>query len=133
MKQENVSKAIISAIVYLEDSIEALAKKDEKKVAHFTWRAASELEYALFLFSFINKVETKNSSWKFNPHPKQVEIGPLLVSAQELVKEAKNSFEADELRKAHNKTWMARGHLLRVHDILEQKRRKSEKTASSQL
>jgi hypothetical protein len=133
MKQENIFKAIMSAIAYLEDSIEALEKKDERKVAHFTWRAASELEYALFLFSLIGEVETKNSSWKLNPRSKQVGIGPLLISAQDLVKEAKNSFEADELRKAHKKTWMARGHLLGVHDILEQKRRKREKTASSQL
>ncbi len=131
MKQENIFKAIKSAIAYLEDSIKALAKKDERKVAHFAWRAASELEYTLFLFSLISDVETKNSSWKLNSHPKQVEIGLLLISAQELVNEAKNSFEADELRKAHRKTWMARGHLLRVNDILEHKRRKNEKKSSS--
>jgi len=131
MKQENMFKAITSAIAYLEDSIEALAKKDEKKVAHFAWRAASELEYALFLFSFIREVETKSSSWKLNAHPKQVELGPLLISTQDLLKEAKNSFETGEPHEAHKKTWMARGRLLRVHELLEKKRRKSEKIASS--
>jgi len=131
MKQKNILKAITSAIAYLESSMEALVKKDEKKVVHFTWRASSDLEYALFLFSLMHQDESESSSWKLNPHPKQLEIGPLLISAQDLLKEAKDSFEADELREAHKKTWMARGHLLRVHDFFEKKRRKEEKASSS--
>ena len=119
-----------SAIAYLEDSMEVLVKKDEKKVAHFAWRAASDLEYALFLFSLMHQGETESSSWKLNPKSKQVEMGPLLISAQDLLKEAKNSFEADELHEAHKKTWMARGQLLRVHDLLEKKLRKDEKVSS---
>ena len=130
MKQENILKTITSAIAHLENSMEALAKKAEKKVVHFTWRAASDLEYALFLFSLMHQDETESSSWKLNPHTKQVEIGPLLISAQDLLKEAKNSFEADELHQAHKKTWMARGHLLRLHDFLEKKQRKGEKASS---
>ena len=130
MKQENIFKAITSAIAYLEDSMEALVKNDEKKVAHFAWRAASDLEYAVFLFSLMHHDETESSSWKLNPKSKQVEMGPLLISAQDLLKEAKNSFEADELHEAHKKTWMARGQLLRVHDLLEKKLRKDEKVSS---
>ena len=130
MKQENIFKAITSAIAHLEDSMEALVKKDEKKVAHFAWRAASDLEYALFLFSLMHQDETESSSWKLNPKSKQIEIEPLLISAQDLLKEAKNSFEADELHEAHKKTWMARGQLLRVHDLLEKKLRKDEKVSS---
>ncbi len=130
MKQENIFKAMTSAIAYLEDSMEVLVKKDEKKVAHFAWRAASDLEYALFLFSLMHQDETESSSWKLNPKSKQVEIGPLLISAQDLLNEAKNSFEADELHEAHKKTWMARGQLLRVHDFLEKKLRKDEKVSS---
>jgi hypothetical protein len=130
MKPENIFKAITSAIAHLEDSMEALVKKDEKKVAHFAWRAASDLEYAVFLFSILHQDETESSSWKLNPKSKQVEIGPLLISAQDLLKEAKNSFEADELHEAHKKTWMARGQLLRVHDLLEKKLRKDEKVSS---
>ena len=130
MKQENIFKVITSAIAHLEDSMEALVKKDEKKVAHFAWRAASDLEYALFLFSLMHQDETESSSWKLNPKSKQVEIGPLLISAQDLLKEARNSFEADELHEAHKKTWMARGQLLRVHDLLEKKLRKDEKVSS---
>ena len=131
MKRKNILKAITSAIAYLEDSMEALVKKDEKKVVHFAWRAASDLEYALFLFSLTHQDETESSSRKLNPHPKQLEIGPLLISAQDLLKEAKNSLEADERHEAHKKTWMARGYLLRLHDFLEKKRRKGEKSSSS--
>ncbi|MDH5419073.1 MAG: hypothetical protein OEY47_03110 [Candidatus Bathyarchaeota archaeon] len=130
MKQENIFKAITSAIAYLEDSMEALVKKDEKKVAHFAWRAASDLEYALFLFSLMHQDETESPSWKLNPKSKQLEIEPLLISAQDLLKEAKNRFEADELHEAHKKTWIARGQLLKVHDLLEKKLKKDEKTSS---
>jgi len=124
MKQENILKAITSTIAHLENSMEALVKKDEKKVVHFTWRAESDLEYALFLFSLLHQDES--SLWKLNPHTKQLEIGPSLVSTQDLLKEAKDSFEADNLHEAHKKTWMARGLLLRVHDFLEKKQRKGE-------
>ena len=131
MKQENILKAITSAIAHLENSMEALAKKDEKKVTRFVWRAASDLEYALFLCSLLHQDETESSSWKLDPHSKQAEIGPSLTSAQNLLKEARDSFEADDLHEAHKKTWMARGHLLRVHDLFEKMRRKGEKTVSS--
>ncbi len=131
MKQENILKAITSAIAYLENSMEALVKNDEKKAVLFTWRAASDLEYALFLFSLIQQDENESSLWKLDPHSKQLEIEPLLISAQDLLKEAKNSFEADEPHEAHKKTWIARGHLLRVHDFFEKKRRKDEKASSS--
>jgi len=131
MKHENILKAITSAIAHLESSMEALAKKDETKVTMFVWRAASDLEYALFLFSLMHQDETETSSWKLDPHSKQVEIEPLLISAQELLREAKDSFEADDLHEAHKKTWMAQGHLLRLQDFFEKMRRKSEKTVSS--
>ena len=129
MKQDNILKAITSSIAYLEGSMEALTKKDEKKVAHSAWRAASDLEYALFLFSLVNQDEPERRSWKLDPKPKQLEIEPLLVSAQNLIREAKSSFEADEVNEAHKKTWMARGQLLRVHDLLEKKLRKEEKAS----
>jgi hypothetical protein len=131
MKQENILKAVTSAISHLENSMEALMKKDEKKVLYLTWRAASDLEYALFLFSLMHQDETESSSWKLKHHPKQLEIGPLLVSTQDLLKEAKNSFTAEALHEAHKKTWMARGRLLRLHDFFEKKRREGEKVISS--
>lgn len=131
MKRESILKAITSAIAYLENSIAALAKKEETKVVHFAWRAASDLEYALFLFSIMHQEETKSSSWKLKPKSKEVEIGPSLVFAKDLLEEARDSFKADKLREAHKKTWMARGNLLKLHDFFEKKRRKGEKIVSS--
>ena len=110
--------------------MDAIVKKNETKVMQLTWRAASDLEYALFLFSLIHQDETESSSWKPDSGSKQLEIGPLLISAQDLLKEAKDSFEAEEPHEAHKKTWMARGHLLKVHDFLEKKQRKGEKASS---
>lgn len=130
MNQENILKAITSAMAHLEDSMEALVRKDEKRVGYFSWRAASDLEYALFLFSLMHQDETKSSSWKLSPHPKQLEIKPLITAAQDLLKEAENNFEKGRLLEAHKKTWMARGHLLRLHDFLEKKRREGEETSS---
>jgi len=131
MKQENILKAITSAITHLENSMNALAKKDETTVAHFIWRAASDLEYALFLFSLIHQDETESSSWKLDPYSKQIEIEPLLTSAQNLLKQAKESFEVDDLPEAHKKTWIAQGHLLRIQEFFEKMWRKGEKTVSS--
>ena len=130
MKQENIFKAITSAIAHLEKSMETPVKTDEKKVAHFAWQAASDLEYALFLFSLIHQDENESSPWKTKPKSKQVEIEPLLISAQDLLQEAKSSFEADKLHEAYKKTWMARGQLLRVHDLFEKKLRKDKKFSS---
>ena len=131
MKRENILEAITSAINHLENSMKALVEKNEKEVMKFVWLAAAELEYVLFLFSLIHPDETVSSSWKLDPRAKQFEVGPALVSAQDLLKEAKDSFEADELHEAHRKTWMARGHLLKVHESFEKRRRKGEKFASS--
>jgi len=130
MKQENIFKAITSAIAHLENSMDAIAKKDETKVMQLNWRAASDLEYALFLFSLIHQDETESSSWKLDPRSKQLEIEPLLIFAQDLLKEAKDNFEAEKLHEAHKKTWMARGQLLKVHDFFEKKQRKGEKVSS---
>jgi len=131
MRRENILEALTSAISYLEDSVRTLVEKDEEKLMEFVWKASADLEYALFLFSLIHQDENESSSWKLDPHSKQVEIGPNLMVAQDLLKEAKHSFEVDELREAYKKTWMARGYLLRVHDFFEKKRRKGEKSASS--
>jgi len=127
MKPENTLENITSAINHLEESMKALVEKNEKEVTRLVWRAAADLEHALFLFSLMHLDETPSASWKLNPPSKQVEVGPTLVVAQDLLKEAKNSFEAENFHEAHKKTWMARGHLLRVHEFFEKMRRKDVK------
>ena len=113
-------KAVASALEYLEDAVDAQAKGDEDKVIQLTWRAASDLEYGLFLFALKSLEETRNPSWKL-PASKQPEIESLLASAQDLLKEAANSLEADNQKEAYKKMWIVRGQLLRIHDFFEKK------------
>ena len=124
MQTQKISKTVTSALAYLEDTIDQQAKGNEKKVMQLTWRAASDLEYGLFLFSLKCPEETRTSSWKLPPI-KQPKIESLIESTQELLKEATKRFEADDPKEAHKKMWIARGQLLRIHDLFEKKQRKS--------
>ena len=124
-QQKSISETLTSAISHLENSMKALVNKDENRVMSSVWKAAADLEYTNFLFS-ITRDKLKSSSWKLDLRSKQVEIGPLLVSAQDLIKEAKSDLDANELPKAYKKTWMARGYLLKVSDILQKAQKKSE-------
>jgi hypothetical protein len=123
-QQKSIIEALTSAISHLENSMKALVNKDENKVMTSVWKSAADLEYANFLFS-ITRDELKSVSWKLDLRSKQVEIGPLLVSAQDLIKEAKSDLDTDGLLEAYKKTWMARGYLLKVSNIL-QKAQKSQ-------
>lgn len=128
--QQKITEAIKSAISHLESSMKALVNRDENGVAGSVWRAAADLEYANFLFSIIQG-ESESRSWKLDLGSKQVEIGPLLVSAQDLLKEAESGLDVNELHEAYKKTWMARGYLLKVQGILEKRRKKGEKSSST--
>jgi len=124
MQIQKISKTVASALAYIEDSIDPQAKGNEEKVMQLTWRAASDLEYGLFLFSLKGPEETRSSSWKLPPI-KQPKIESLLASTQDILEEAAKSLEADDLKEAHKKLWIARGQLLRIHDLFEKKQRKT--------
>ena len=124
MQIQKISKTVTSALAYIEDAIVAQAEGNEEKVMQLTWRAASDLEYGLFLFSLRYPEETQSSSWKLPPI-KQPKIESLLASTQDLLKEVAESLEADDHKEAHKKTWIARGQLLRIHDLFEKKQRKT--------
>jgi hypothetical protein len=123
MQIQKISKTVISALAYIEDAILAQAEGNEETVMQLTWRAASDLEYGLFLFS-LKHSEDRNSSWKLPPI-KQPKIESLLAATQNLLEEAAKSLEADDLKEAHKKMWIARGQLLRIHDPFEKKQRKT--------
>lgn len=127
-QQKRIIEAITSAINNLETSIKAVVNRNENEVEGSVWQAAADLEYATFLFSIAR--EHKSSSWKLKLRSKQVEIGPLLVSAQDLLKDAKSCFDS-ELCEAHKKTGMARGYLLKAQEILEKRRKKGRKSTLS--
>lgn len=126
MKTEKILGSITSAISHLEDSMEAFAKKKETEAMNKLWRAAADLEYALFLFSLKHQNEPRNSSWKLDSHSKQSEIEPLLASTKDLLETANESIKANNFLAAHKKAWLARGQLLKIHDTFE-KKRKSDK------
>ena len=121
--QQKIIEAIKSAINHLESSMKCLVNRDENGVAGAVWRAAADLEYANFLFSVMQD-ESESRSWKLDLRSKQVEIEPLLVSAQDLLREVEIGLDVSELREAYKKTWMARGYLLKVQEILEKRRKK---------
>jgi len=124
MQIQKISKTVASALAYIEDAILAQAEGNEEKVMQLTWRAASDLEYGLFLFSLKCPEETRSSSWKLPPM-KQSKLESLLASTQDILEEAAKSLEADDLKEAHKKLWIARGQLLRIHDFFEKKQRKT--------
>jgi len=128
--QQEIAEAVKSAIDHLEGSMKALVDRDENRVAGSVWRAAADLEYVNFLFSIMQD-ESDRRSWKLDLRSKEVEIGPLLVSAQELLREAEGGLGLGELREVYKKTWMARGYLLKVQEVLEKRRKKTEKPSST--
>ncbi len=123
MQIQKISKTATSAWAYIEEAIDKQAEGNEEKVMQLTWRAASDLEYGLFLFSLRHPEETRSSSWKLPPI-KQPKIESLLASTQDSLEEAAKSLEADDLKEAHKKMWIARGQLIRIHDFFEKKQRK---------
>ena len=125
MQVKKISKTVASALAYLKDSMDLHVKGNEEQVNQLTWHAASDLEYGLFLFSLIYPDENRSSSWKLPPS-KQPEIESLLASTHDLLRDAADSLEAEDLKEAYKKTWMARGQLLRIHDFFEKKQRKSQ-------
>lgn len=127
MEREKITEALTSAINHLENSMRALVKNDGNEVMSPVWRAAANLEYALFLF-FILQGESESSSWKRDSRLKQVESGPILVAAQDLLKEAKSKIDAGELHETRMKTWIARDYLLKVQEIFEKGRRSRGKS-----
>jgi len=121
MKLKKLINAIISAINYLENSKESLMRGDEESVRSYVWRASADSEYALFLFSLMHRKELEDSSWKTNFRMEKGEIRPTLAFAQDLLKEAKESIKANDYNKAHKKTWIARGCLLKIQHVFEKR------------
>ena len=125
MQKEKIVKTLNSALTRLEDAIELQAKGNEEKVMQLTWKASSDLEYALFLFLLEYPQENQKSSRKLSS--KQPEIESILISTRDTLKEASKNIDADELNEAQKKTWIAKDQLLRIHDFFEKKGRKNRK------
>ena len=128
MEQEKLTGAVASAMGYLENSMKLMSKGKDEDVSTLVWRAAADLEYALFLFSIMNQNESQSSSWKLGLRFKEFEAESVLASARDLLEAGESKIEAGELREAHKEVWMARGYLLKLQEFFE-KRRRLEKAA----
>jgi hypothetical protein len=123
MRLEKLTRAIASARGHLEDSMKVVSKGNYEDVSGIVWRVAADIEYALFLFSIMHQDESRSSSWKLDLRSKDVEVDSVLASTRDLLEEAESKIEAGEIREAHQKTWMARGYLLKLQEFFEKKRK----------
>jgi len=120
-------KALKSAIAYLDDSMLAMDKKDDNLLTDSVWLAAAELEYALFLFSMTAQNEIDKSKWKLNPKLKKVEVGPTLVTVQDLLDEAEKYIESEKLSDAYKSAYIARNYMLEIQKDFTKKKREALK------
>jgi hypothetical protein len=124
---EKILKALKSAITYLDNSMLAVGKKDENPLEYSVWRVAAELEYALFLFSITVQDEIDTSKWKLNPKLKKVEVGPTLVTVQDLLNEAEESMKDEKLIDAYRNASIARHYILKIQKDFTKKKREALK------
>lgn len=124
MQKQKISKSIASALAYLKEAADPKGKENEKMISMQIWRASSNLEYALFLFSIIEPRGNTYSSWKPTSKEQQT-IEILLPTAIEALKEATNYFKNGNIREAYKTTWKAKNQLLQIQDLLEKKERKT--------
>jgi hypothetical protein len=118
-------KALKSAITYLDNSMLAMDKKDDGLLTDSVWHAAAELEYALFLFSISIQNEIDKSKWKLNPKFKKAEVGPTLITVQELLNEAEKCMKNEKLLDAYKSTYIARNYMLKVQKDFAKKKREA--------
>jgi hypothetical protein len=123
MNREKILNAIASAIGHLENSMKLFSDKKEEETFNMVWRASSDVEYCLFLLSLLHSNEAESFYSKHKSSSKQMDIQPALTSALNLLQEAKSNVENDDLAKAHEKTWQARGYLFKVQEVFEEKRK----------
>jgi hypothetical protein len=124
---EKISKALKSVATYLENSIRALAKRDENSLMDNVWHVAAELEYTLFLFSITFQEEADKPKWRSNPRLKKVEVDSALVTVQDLLKEVDKRMKEKNLLEAYKKANIARHYVLKVQRDFARKKREALK------
>ena len=125
---EKISKALKSTITHLDNSMLIInKKKDDSLLEDSVWHVAAELEYALFLFSITVQNEIDKSKWKLNPKLKKVEVGPTLVTVQDLLNEAEKCMTSEKLSDAYKSAYIARHYVLKVQKDFAKKKREALK------
>lgn len=130
---ESLEKEAISSLELayncLEEAIKSAIEKKEHNLGELVWKASSELEYSLFLLSMKIGEENLpkiNPSSRFDPKFKG-EIGPFLVSIQDLTEEAIKLLKKKLYSEAYEAARAARNGLLRLHTMLERQRKEKRR------
>ncbi|MDH5374819.1 MAG: hypothetical protein OEZ21_03835 [Candidatus Bathyarchaeota archaeon] len=124
---KKILKALKSAITYVDNSMPAMDKKDENSLADSIWHVAAELEYVLFLFSITVRDKVDKSKWKLNPKLKKVELGPTLVTVQDLLNEAEKCTKNEKLLAAYKSAYIARHYIVKVQKEFARNKREALK------
>ncbi len=122
-----ILKALKSAKTKLDTSLNAENEKARNPVEDAVWRAAAEVEYALFLFSIAVEEEIKRSKWKIDPKLKKAEVKPILAEAQGLLEKAEKHVENEDLINAYKNASIARDYLLRIQKRFAKEKREAMK------
>jgi hypothetical protein len=120
MSKEKIIKAVNSALAYLNYAVNSKTKDSKENVYMLTWKASSDLEYALFLFSLIFINEKAKASWKLLS--RQPDINSTIISSRNTLKEVIENLNEDNFDEAFKKTWITKGQLLRINDFFEKER-----------
>ena len=122
MQNEKITKTLNSALSHIENAVKLQDHCNDKLVEQLTWKASSDLEYALFLFSLDYPEEKLKTSKKINP--RQLDLKKTLVFTRNILKEGLTDFSADHLDEFYKKTWIVKEQMLRIHNFFEKKRKK---------
>lgn len=117
MAGEELKELLASAIRELEESAKALASMDDKALTGKVWKAASDVEYAIFLMSLLRR--EPEDEWKRNWRlSTDVDVETTLITAQNLLRQAAADVDSKG-EEAYRKAWLARGHILNVQYRLD--------------
>jgi hypothetical protein len=117
-----IAGALASCEVFLEKSVVSL-KDAPEEFDMCVWRAAAELEYALFLFSLKNADADVTSKWKTESYNRSDQPAKLLKTVQTLVAKSKESTVSGNWLKAYKHAFVARHILLKIQREHARKKR----------
>ena len=123
--REDLAALLTEAINRLEEAVKGLMDKDERTLYNNVWKAASDIEYVIFLIALSR--ENGNDEWKKQwKVSRDGEIAATLLTAKDLLRKAVEALNSDE-EEAYREAWFARGHVLDIQSRLDKDRAKRPK------
>ena len=125
MRNESMQKKAVGAVRvamrYLEKTFKALVDGNKVNASKLVWYVIAEVEYGLFLLSLLCSVEElppKIETLRINPSKRQVEAGPHLVLAEDMLREVESLIKAKNFCEAYGEMRAVRDIILDVHRAL---------------